>query len=483
MFEKLYVYIAIVVSLCACSKEALRDAQECVQQADSMRAEGRMYGDSIQLAKSYKTLKLWRTIYPEEYARCCYHYGRLLRAQDDPVSAMQVFICASHVRTREYKILGRVYSNMGDLAHLAGEYSLAYDMYEHSAEKYIRDGDTLLYFYDLNNMAFERAENGRKEEALSLLSTIKNQCNDAEVLTKTLETQAVAYLYAQQYDSAIFYAKELYLEGNNEPTGLIVTAQSYSFLGQKDSSVYYATKVLDCSQDLFHLNNALYILTNDDESKDKESIRQTAADRADSQKLLEIRQGKLAQAVQLLEQDLSRHPDLTWIYAIIITLMIVGIGVCIYVFRKSKNHELMFQKLNDLRQATSMIEIKHDMLISSYQTRQKHIEDELVHKCALLRSNENILKELAWTDFEEMCRIIDVHFNLLTSKLRSRQLLNETEVRLCVLVLLDMSRADISDKLPYAPNSVGKLKDHTAKLLGTTGKNLRKFLLWLAIEG
>ncbi len=86
-------------------------------------------------------------------------------------------------------------------------------------------------------------------------------------------------------------------------------------------------------------------------------------------------------------------------------------------------------------------------------------------------------------DFEALCKIVDRRFYMLASKLRKTQALNETEVRLCILVLLDLSRAEIANTLPYALNSVGKLKDHTAKKLGTTGKNLRTFLVRMAIEG
>jgi DNA-binding CsgD family transcriptional regulator len=82
-----------------------------------------------------------------------------------------------------------------------------------------------------------------------------------------------------------------------------------------------------------------------------------------------------------------------------------------------------------------------------------------------------------------MSVIADKHFNLLASKLQSKHSLKEKEVRLCVLTLIGMSRADIADTLPYAVNSVGKLKDETAKKLGTTGKNLHDFLLKMAVEG
>jgi tetratricopeptide (TPR) repeat protein len=155
-----------------CSSGAVQEAEHVVAQADSLRTQGGMYGidegDSARLAQAYHTLHRQKAFYPDEYARCCYHYGRLLREEDDPVAAMQVLINATHSRTRDYHILGRIYSNMGDIAHLAGEFDLSYNMYERSGEMYLLAKDTLLYYYDLNNMAYELAEQGKKEESSGL---------------------------------------------------------------------------------------------------------------------------------------------------------------------------------------------------------------------------------------------------------------------------------------------------------------------------
>ena len=191
-FCRIIVFCIVICLLsCSCSIPQHREAQEVVAQADSLWHEGRMYGvdegDSAALAQAYERLKelsavsyqlsevcpfVHRTSLLCTYAHACYHYGRLLRAKDDPVAAMQVFIDATHSRTKDYHILGRVYSNMGDICHLASEFPLSYDMYERSAEMFLRNGDTLLYYYDLNNMAFELAEQGKKEETFILLDYV-----------------------------------------------------------------------------------------------------------------------------------------------------------------------------------------------------------------------------------------------------------------------------------------------------------------------
>ena len=134
-----------------CSSRAIHESEAVVAQADSLWQAGLMYGidagDSLSLAQAYETLGAWQWFHADEYAHSCYHYGKLLRAKDHPAEAMQAFINATHSRTRDYHILGRVYSNMGSISHLAGEFQLSYDMYEKSADMFIRNCDSTAYFY------------------------------------------------------------------------------------------------------------------------------------------------------------------------------------------------------------------------------------------------------------------------------------------------------------------------------------------------
>lgn len=457
-----------VFMLISCSSRALHDAQRIVAEADSVCAAGQIYTDSVPLAQAYHTLRSWRAAYPEEYAHCCYHYGRLLREREDPVAAMQVFINAIHSGTHDYRILGRVYDNIGDIAHRAEEYALSHDMFEQSANMYLRNGDTLSYYYCLNDMAFELAEQGKKEEAYTIIQTINDSYHNISIQPKLLETKAVACKKVQQYDSAIYYINEAKSYGYVESLGILICAQAYSYMGIKDSATYYANMVLKRSELLYDVNNALYILTEDDQTKDLEAVRQVAADRADTQKLIEISRSKLSQAVQLLEQDLHHETDWTWLYAILITLIIVSGSLSIYIVQKRKRHQLLSQQIDAL-------ETRSDTTITQ-------MKEQIDINCKLFANSPTLKKDICWNDYDTMCDVVNRHFYLLATKLKQKQVLNEKEIRLCILVLLDMNRAQISDILPYALNSVGKLKDQTAKKLGTTGKNLRYFLIKMASE-
>ena len=463
---KIYIVLIACLAMMSCSPKALREAEEVVTQADSLRAAGQMYADSTRLAQSYSTLHAWRYVCADEYAHACYHYGRLLREKDNPVEAMQCFINASHTRTRDYHILGRVYSNMGDIAHLAGEFPLAYDMYERSGQMYLQNGDSLLYYYDLNNMAFELAEQGKKEETLILLNTI--ECADSILLSSVNLTKAEMYKEGGLYDSAIHCANLVCKSPEHQITRMLIMAQSYSYMKLNDSAVYYANELIRQTDELFYTNSALYILTHEDNKKNIEEVRNISAERSDTQKLIEIRQGKLSQAVQLLEQDLARKPDLAWLYAIIITLLLVGSVIGLYIYKKRQKHQLLSQHISALENKT--------------ETTIVQMRQQVEERCLVLMRSSSLKKDLQWNDYEALCHFTNQQFYFLADKLQQKGL-SEKEIRLCILSLINCSYDTMAEMLFYAPNGVGKFKLRVAKKLGTTAKKMREFLIDMAILG
>ncbi len=477
--------LILLIALSSCSSRSVREAQTVVADADSLWHNGQMYGidygDSATLAQAYETLSTFNSPYlqivplgkelPTDFSHLCYHYGRLLRKKDNPAEAMQVFINATHSHARDYHILGRVYSNMGSICHLAGEYNLAYDMYERSAGMFLKNRDTINYYYALNDMAFELAEQGMKDETFAILDIIQMKCEDKAVLLKTEETKANVYFYTQQYDSAIYCSKKILQEDSNISISLIICAQAYSYLGKQDSATYYAEKVLAASPSLEDINNALYILINDDASRDVEFVRETAAKRSDTQKFLEIRQGKISQATQLLEQDLQSNHDLWWLYPILITTILVGVFISVYLQIKRRKHKSLSQQIDDLT-------IQNNILSQLHDAHHMEIVADIEKFCALIRCNQDLQEHLHWNNFTEMCMLSDRYLYNVVTRLQSYNL-SPKEIRLCILILLKASTNQMVDMIPYARSGLGKFKYTTANKLGTTTPNLRTFIIGL----
>jgi len=486
---KIYIVLIACLAMMSCAPKALREAEEVVAQADSMRAAGQMYGidagDSATLAQAYETLgslSLFNFHFSPSYAHACYHYGRLLREKDNPVEAMQCFINATHTRTHDYHILGRVYSNMGDIAHLAGEYSLSCDMFEQSADYFLQNGDTILYYYGLNSTAFVQACIPDIDSCYAILQTIENTNirNDSLLIADCNMVRGRACISTQKYDSAIYYAHKALNSRQNDPLIIHILAQAYSFLGIKDSATCYALQLAENSPPLNELANALYILTNNDESRDVYSIRAVASARSDTQKLIEIRQGKLSQAVQLLEQDLHRKPDWRWLYAIIATLLIIGTSIGIYVYRIYNKRELLSQQVNDLLNKNDAAIRQHEQIIQEHTEYNNSLALQVENYCTILSQAEDFPNNIYWKDFDAMSKLLNDNLGMLVIKLQSIYHLSEKEVRLCVLVMMgNLNGTELADLLYYG-KGIRTFKNRVAHKLGTNSTELRIFLIKLA---
>lgn len=479
MFRKIGFIIGLAVwgiGMSSCGYRSICEAQITVKQADSLWRAGQMYGreagDSTTLAQAYETLNTkLSSLSPQlstTFAHACYHYGRLLRERENPAAAMECFIHATHTRTRDYHILGRVYSNIGDICHLAGEFPLSYDMFERSANNYLKNGDTLLYYYGMYRMAYEKAVLSEKDSCFVLLDSISkyHACRDF-LVSCCIMTKAKAYLMHQQYDSAVYYAR---LSLPSSATAALIIAQAYDNLGKSDSALVYANQILsDSLADYHDLFDALYIVRKNDSTLCAKDIGDLASQREDIRYYeYEPEKKRLSQAIELLTHDLNHKSDLTWLYVLIATIIVIGGGISIYVHCKRKKHKLISQQVEDLT--------------AQYQNHHKRIEEEIAANCLLLRSSENMINELAWTNYDNMCRIIDRDFYLLASKLRNKNVLSEPEVCLCILVLLDFDRQQMAHLLHYAQSGIGKFKYRVAQKLGTDSKNLRNFLISMAID-
>lgn len=381
-----------------------------------------------------------------------YQHGKVLREEGKQVEAMQAFIEATHSGTDDEALLGRVYSNMANMCRQANDHETAYKVYALSAGHFLKADDTLAFAYALNNMAWEQAAMAHKDSAGALVAEAVRVYPREPLTEKVRETQAAACLFAKEYDSVLVYTAP----PANEYL-LTLRAQAYSYLQMDDSATYYAQLLLPQTTNLFALDDLYYILTHNDSSADKESLRSLASLRADTQNAIKARHGELTKAVEILKEDL-KAPKKTKPLKIIL-LVVLGVGLLAWAaLVAKKQHRLHIQK--------SQFE----------QTRRFELEQNIRH----LQETKDLRQELQWTDFQSFCTQIDKCFNAFAAKLQE-QGLNEQDIRICVLVLIGLSHKQIAEMLNCSPKSIGKLKDLTARKLGVSGGQLQDKLQKTAI--
>ena len=221
-----------------------------------------------------------------------YQQGRALREEGKQVEAMQVFMEAAHSGTDDEALLGRIYSNMANMCRQANEHETASQVYTLSAEHFQNADDTLAYAYALNNIAWEQAVMGHKDSALALVGKAVRVYPREPLLEKVRESRAAACLFAKEYDSVLVYTTP-----SANDYLLTLRAQAYSYLQMDDSAAYYAQLLLPRTANLFALDDLYYILTHNDSSADKESLRDLSSARADVQNAIKERHGELVKAV------------------------------------------------------------------------------------------------------------------------------------------------------------------------------------------
>ena len=484
----------LLLCLSSCSRvQSIREARTIVAEADSLRNAGQSLSpsafhfspsksDSTTIASAVSALEPLRLIYPTAYAHANYYYGRLLREAGNHPEAMLAFLRVVHSRTRDHAIKGRSYSNIANMCRLAADHELAYEIYKRSAEEFLKANDSIAYYYAINNYAYECAEMRKKKIAFESLRIIEEQCIDSNVMARVLETKAEACLKSNEYDSVLFFINHTYPPFSRETSNLLLRAQAFSYLEEKDSALFYALQVINGASSWFEKNNAYYILANFDDSSSKSDVLQLAADRSDVQKLIEIRQGQLSQAVLLLKQDMNRPPY--WVIAIIIisSLTIVYFSlkvVFVKSIRKQKkiNKEVLHlqeQKV-DYERITETLREKH---VAQQEQRRAQVEQTI----KAIKDSNNLSRDLCWKDYEKMCGLVNQQFFMLLNKLYQIYPLSDVETRLCVLVLLGYSNKQMAEILTYAQSGIGTLKDRTAKRFNTSGHNLHNFLIKMAIE-
>lgn len=489
--KQIYLLCLLGLLLMGCNTGALREAQRTLAMADSLRAEGTACTDSVRLAEAVGALQPYRLLRPTAWAKANYYYGMLLYDSGNYVASMASFIRASHARTRDKVLLGRVYSNLAYMCSENGKHTLACEVYQTSADIFLQAGDTIKYFYALNNMAFELAAQ-QDSAGFALLDSINAHCSDKGVRMKSLEIKATAFEYFGLYDSVLVCTQQLLNAGYADATGYMSRTRAFFYLEQPDSALFYAQKVMECSLSASTRYDALYILTNCDATLNTDSLLSLVADRADYGTAKEKEQANLAQAVQLLQQDKARKPNRSWIYvALSAVLSLVLLVLLVFLIRRNRKQQLLQKKaqhelMRHQQQIVQLqqIEQQHHDELQRLQAESINAQIELEHICEALSglTDEELKRELCWNDYERMCSIVNSRMFLLVDKLKQKQCLKEKEIRLCILVLIDGTYERMTSLLPYSKNGIGKYKQTVAQKLHTTTTDFCQYLVKLCIE-
>ena len=191
-----------------------------------------------------------------------------------------------------------------------------------------------------------------------------------------------------------------------------------------------------------------------------------------------------AVAVKTLEQDLHRKPDVKWLYAVGMTIGIFGLLIFIYIHHKRKQRALMLQQVNELEHINSVKKQQYENIMQEHIEYKNSLVAQIEDTCAIFSSSAHIKKDLCWSDFDQLCVIVNQNFFFFAKKLQDTRLLNEKEIRLCILVLIGISNSkQLADLLFHSESGIQKKKNRTAKKLNTNSIEFRNVLMNIVVGG
>lgn len=439
--------------------------------ADSLRSEGQSYGDSMVLAQAVSDLRTCRLIYPNDYARACYHYARLLTERREECAAMLQFLHITRLHNIDPVLQGRAYSNMARMAGQQHDEQLAISLYRQSARAFLHGQDTLLYAYSLTNIAWQLGYLQHQEEALHYVDSALSLVTDNGLLQKAAETRAAICYYAHDYAAALSYIA-LPTFPDNAYTCLL-KAQTYYALGRNDSATPAARQMLERTHNPYYLIDAYYILLHDSTSA---SPQERACWNEERTHMLMLCNQTDIQQTKALDSYHGNRKKTRWLYCGGMVLVVFALSLffaLLYYRRKGLRVGMLGTLLHSMQAERIHMEKQIKRMRQDYRTEcEKHLEEA----CRTLRETDDFRQVMAWSNYEQMCLQADNRLDHIITCLHPFRL-SEKEIRLCVLVLIGFTNKQVADLLPYAESGIGKLKYTTARKLDVSTSEMRTFLI------
>lgn len=466
---------------CGMSSCGWHEAEAVVAMADSIdQTQHLIYDDTVALRKAIHTLNnpLGRTFKRSTLGKAYYYMGRNLEDDYSQVArAAECYVAADWLKIDDPIYRGRVNTCM---AGICGDYnkdSLSLLFYERALEHFALCNDTIYYARGLLNVAtsLNTLQDFRKADSVLKLAA-QYQLTDSYCYSVNDAFANHFYLLKSPHspDSIIYYLRKNPITDSWRASFL---ADAFYDLGQMDSAVYYATKIVHDFNIPAHKVSAYYILhkhailNNDILAADS-----LASLRMDEKRKAEVKKADSMDGIQVFEEYLAYCEVYRWrvlLYCLAGLLALSVVVVLLWYWQRAK------KEVHAQAEAVQIAQEAHQQTLE--EQRNQRMEALMQHVEHFRARYPKPNKE--WSNYEKMRSELNQSLLCLLDKLAERKL-SEKEIRLCVYCLLyrDVSTKILAEYMIYSAVGIRTFKQRTAQKLGTTAANLYDFLVGLAVS-
>ena len=484
---KMLLVALLVMSCTSCAR--WREAKAVIAEADSLLVEGVIIKDTAALSGGICTLEnlMGRVFAKEELTKMYYLMGRNLDDYYHNFSdAADFYIKADRMKTKDWVLRGRINSCMGFICKQDSCFEEALEFYLRANEAFEKSGDEKRIANGLVSIAEQYVylhEYAKVDSVLSLAATYKI---DSAYYADIMDVKAIALYNQQIYDSALV----LLLGIKDYPRN--IEAKSYSYLMiakcyNKLLEIYkakkYAEYVITHSCNSSFRSNAYYILIQSAEIEDNiNQLADYSKYREDEDRILQHLSESCAQASAKLRDYLNNPYSIHVKEILILLFCVILIAIwAIWYSRKITNRKIASEKKQMEQEITKWKEgilqkMNEEKVISEIEKRK------MILNVVMEYADEFAIDKPIWDNDTKLFRLADSCFGFIIYRLKHTYHLRNSELKICLMVLLDFPNKEIARIVSYKEDSYPTIKRRLATKLGTSSTEMRNFLLDLIVK-
>ncbi len=390
--------------------------------------------------------------------------------------------------SKDYSLLGEIYSDMGDICSLQKDYTESLKKYEISINFYKKGGDTLDASYKVIDIARMYRFMKDYTKAKAYYNQSLSQSTDSFLHGLAYQEIGINFYWAKQFDSARYFLNKSLLypyKGTNYAIRCYSLSDLYFDINQYDSALFYAKKALKYPSTFFNQRDCYRILANtkykQGDFKSMAEYMSKYQDCSDSVRKIET-QTKTSVLEDLHQTNGTVNKSRKFL--IILGIVIIAITLLSFI--------IVFTLRNRTRKKQQQLEKTEEKLTEKQLFLkdgliQKIEEHRLIQAAAYKKGNlierEAINKEIFNTslhldDWDAFKKLMNKTFNNLITELETRAMeINHKEITWCCLFLLDIPTNDMIILLDCQQRSLYRMKNRlTQKLHLSTTTELEQLL-------
>lgn len=474
--------VCVLVLLCGLVSCRWHAAEAVIAMADSIdQTEHVIYDDTVALREVIHTLNnpLGKTFKRSTLGKAFYYMGRNLEDDYSQIArAAECYVAADWMKIDDPIYRGRVNSCMGRISGSYNQDSLSLLFYERALEQFALCDDTIYYARGLLNVGKLLGALYQFVEADSILR-LAAQYDFTDAYRYSVNDAFAHHFYRLKTpispDSIIHYLQKTPIDDSWRACTL---ASAFYDLGQMDSAVFYAQKVIYDYNDVPGNNVSAYyilhkyaILNNDIHAADS-----IASLRMDERRKSETRKIDSLDGIAIFEEYLAYCEVYRWrvlLYCLAGLLALSVVVALLWYWQRAK------KEVSSQAEALQQAEMEYQQTLE--EQRSQRLEALILHVEHFRKRDPKPNKE--WNSYDKMRSELNPSLLCLLDKLAEKKL-SEKEIRLCVYCLLyhNVSTKVLAEYMIYSAVGIRTFKQRTAQKLGTTAANLYDFLVELAIS-